>query len=218
MKGISILILISIALVNSVNAAIVYGNIYDSSLDLAKDAIIEVNTEPTQYHIAKDGTYSFNIPQGSYVLKASYKNNLYTAAQNISIKTEGDYVIDLILFPNFDAEEEIINATELEIEQYPKEVNYYLYVTPVLILILTILIYLTFRKYKAKKEIKELPEDLERVLAIIRKSDSRINQKDLRKELDLSEAKISLMLAELEEKGVIKRFKKGRGNIIVLNK
>jgi uncharacterized membrane protein len=46
----------------------------------------------------------------------------------------------------------------------------------------------------------------------------RITQKDIRKEVPLSEAKISLIIAELEAKGIIRKVKKGRGNIIFLNK
>ena len=34
--------------------------------------------------------------------------------------------------------------------------------------------------------------------------------------LDLSEAKISLILTELEHKGQIEKVKKGRGNVIIL--
>ena len=41
-------------------------------------------------------------------------------------------------------------------------------------------------------------------------------QKDIRKNFPSSEAKISLILTELEEKGIIKKIKRGRGNIIVL--
>ena len=42
-------------------------------------------------------------------------------------------------------------------------------------------------------------------------------QKDLRKQLMLSEAKVSLMISELESLNKLKRIKKGRANIIVLN-
>ncbi len=34
--------------------------------------------------------------------------------------------------------------------------------------------------------------------------------------LDLSEAKISLILTELEHKGKVEKIKKGRGNVILL--
>ena len=43
-------------------------------------------------------------------------------------------------------------------------------------------------------------------------------QKDLRKRLPWSEAKVSMMLSELEEMGIVKRIKKGRAKIVVLRK
>ena len=57
-----------------------------------------------------------------------------------------------------------------------------------------------------------------RSVDLIKKEGGRISQKDLRKQIPLSEAKISLMIAELESKGVIDKIKKGRGNIIILKK
>ena len=42
----------------------------------------------------------------------------------------------------------------------------------------------------------------------------RTTQKEICKELPYSEAKISLMITELEQKQMVKRIKKGRGNII----
>jgi len=59
--------------------------------------------------------------------------------------------------------------------------------------------------------------DLKDLMDFIRKEEGRTTQKDIRRQFPLSEAKISLMIAELEDKGLIKKIKKGRGNIIVLN-
>ncbi|MEK6827817.1 MAG: hypothetical protein AABX78_00550, partial [Nanoarchaeota archaeon] len=60
--------------------------------------------------------------------------------------------------------------------------------------------------------------DLEHLIKIIKKEDGRTTQKDIRKQIPLSEAKISLMIAELEHKGIIEKIKKGRGNIIILKR
>jgi len=58
---------------------------------------------------------------------------------------------------------------------------------------------------------------LEEALEIIKKNEGRISQKKLRKEMmHLSEAKISLILTELEHKGKIEKIKKGRGNVVIL--
>jgi uncharacterized membrane protein len=43
-----------------------------------------------------------------------------------------------------------------------------------------------------------------------------MTQRELRGRLHHSKAKISLMLADLENRGLIRKFKRGRGNIIVL--
>ncbi|MEM4255445.1 MAG: hypothetical protein QXR53_03935 [Candidatus Norongarragalinales archaeon] len=62
-----------------------------------------------------------------------------------------------------------------------------------------------------------LSELQQEIVKELQKSEGRMNQKDLRKLLPFSEAKISIELDFLEEKGVVKRFKKGRGNVIVLS-
>ncbi|MDD2339998.1 MAG: MarR family transcriptional regulator [Methanosarcina sp.] len=59
-----------------------------------------------------------------------------------------------------------------------------------------------------------LPDDLKELLELIRASGNRITQRELRKKSPYSESKVSLMLSDLEERGLIEKFKKGRGNII----
>lgn len=63
---------------------------------------------------------------------------------------------------------------------------------------------------------QDIPEDLKQVLEIIGKTGGRMTQKDLRKMLAMSEAKVSLLLADLEDRGYIKKIKKVRGNIIIV--
>ncbi|MDI9395727.1 MAG: MarR family transcriptional regulator [Euryarchaeota archaeon] len=59
-----------------------------------------------------------------------------------------------------------------------------------------------------------LPDDLKEVMNLIRASGNRITQRELRKKSPYSESKVSLMLSDLEERGLIEKFKRGRGNII----
>lgn len=61
-----------------------------------------------------------------------------------------------------------------------------------------------------------LPADLQEVMDIIRGQGGRITQKDLRSKLKYSEGKVSLMLADLERRELIEKFKRGRGNVIIL--
>ncbi len=83
------------------------------------------------------------------------------------------------------------------------------------------------KKEEAPKKEKESTEMLpspetgstlpEHVLSILRKHDGRMTQKELRKELmHLSEAKVSLLLTELEHREKIDKIKRGRGNVIVV--
>ena len=79
--------------------------------------------------------------------------------------------------------------------------------------------FLEILKSKAKVNDKKQEDyDLEKVIKILKEEGGRATQKVIRKEIPLSEAKISLMIAELEHKGVIEKIKKGRGNIIILKK
>jgi uncharacterized membrane protein len=68
----------------------------------------------------------------------------------------------------------------------------------------------------APKKKLPLPADLQQVMDIIRGHGGRITQKDLRSRLKYSEGKVSLMLADLERRELIEKFKRGRGNIVIL--
>lgn len=71
---------------------------------------------------------------------------------------------------------------------------------------------------KDMKEEKDTDSDdyKQQLLDLIKKEGGRTTQKNIRREIPLSEAKISLLITELEHKGKVKRIKKGRGNVIVL--
>jgi uncharacterized membrane protein len=63
-----------------------------------------------------------------------------------------------------------------------------------------------------------LPQDCREVLAIMEKNGGRITQLDLRKALPYSEAKVSLIVSDLESRGLVKKIKKGRGNVLIMNR
>jgi uncharacterized membrane protein len=63
---------------------------------------------------------------------------------------------------------------------------------------------------------EELTHSLDGIITFIKREGGRTTQKDIRKAFPLSEAKISLMVSDLEEQGKIKKIRKGRGNVIVL--
>jgi uncharacterized membrane protein len=214
----------------SLLGATVYGNVYDLSLKKVEGAILEVNTTPAQFFIARDGTYSFEVPRGVYEITAKERENGNIAAlesRNITVLQDGKYVIDFILFPVIEEED-----FDVDVSAVAGSNGKMLWVGVVVILAAGVAAYLMYYKKpnEEKSEAKRNDEGasltegkvyaddeyVKTLLDIIKKHGSRATQKDIRKELPLSEAKISLLIAELEHKGKIEKIKKGRGNIIIL--
>lgn len=54
----------------------------------------------------------------------------------------------------------------------------------------------------------------EEVLDVIRRKGGSCPQKDLYTEFDMSQAKVSLLLNNLEERGLVRRFREGRENVV----
>jgi uncharacterized membrane protein len=234
-----LIILLTTSLIASAQAAKVYGTIYQWSdfENPLKGTIVEVNSTPSQYVVSTNGTFSFNLSPGNYMIKAKYyRNNIleYTAEDEIRIDREGDYVHDLLLFPPTELDNQYlgdINLTsDLELKNDSNQIYYI--ITILVFAALLILYWVKKKKNKpieqdagetigippeniAKTESIELPEDLREIYELILKKGGRVTQKDLRKEVKYGEAKVSLMIADLENRGLIKKFKKGRANIII---
>ena len=217
---------------NGAFAATIHGTIYDLDLDKVTNAVVAIDTIPRQVLVAKEGTYSFNVPIGSYVITANYTNSYtYLAKEELIIRDEGDYVIDLFLFPSFAEEEELIGDTDFEVEDEYFKKSYGLWVLGlifiIIIVIFIVILYqkrIKVKKEKNKEEIKE-KEEIKKELKSedyynktyeIIKKERRTTQKNIRKQIPLSEAKISLIITQLEHEGKIQKIKKGRGNILIL--
>ncbi len=206
-----------VLLIVNVGAATIYGSVYDFSLEKVENSIVTVNSTPKQQYIAKDGDYKFELSQGSYVIKAEYVKNLdkYSAEDVVVIKEDGNYVLDLILLEELnDNVEDIVVEKDL----FEKKFDYALIVI-IVVLVLLIIYFVLRLKKKGEKKIEksfETKDDVEKVVRILKEEDGRMTQKDLRKRLNLSEAKVSLLIAELESKNIVEKIKKGRGNIIIL--
>jgi len=69
---------------------------------------------------------------------------------------------------------------------------------------------------EARNVLAALPDDLRETLEIIVEAGGRITQKELRTKLRYSEAKVSLILTDLERRGYIEKVRKGRGNVVFL--
>lgn len=215
-------------------AATISGTVYDTELEPAENTIIYINTIPKQTIVSKDADYSFNVPSGNYNIEAK-KGDFYTN-ETITVDEDGNYVLDLILWPSFEEEDEILSNIDTieeqqeslpEINSEKQTFNYILAIIAVLILYVLFIkrkkIIMLFRK---KRQIKTPIKNnnpnkndegyAEKIISFLKKEDGRATQKDIRKIIPLSEAKISLLLAELEHDRRIKKFRKGRSNIIVL--
>ena len=221
--------LVMLSLVNFANAATIYGTIYHLSLKKINNARVEIDTSPKQFLVAQNGTYSFDVPNGKYTIKAQLmqKNDAVASVQeNITISQAGIYVLDLILFPDI---EEGIENPDIDVnENVVGETGNKGWIFPAgfIVLLVSVIIagvvyYAKTRRHeepKAKDKTRNEEDDLGQIIRIIRKEGGRATQKEIRKQIPLSEAKISLMIAELEHKGIIGKIKRGRGNIIILKK
>lgn len=199
----SFIFLVFLIAINTVYAASLDGYIYDIGLDKVKNSIVEINTIPLQRVVASNGFYEFkSIPKGNYQIRAYTQDKKIITEENITITEEGDYTLDLFLIPEFESKEQTI-------------------IWPYILGLLAIagIIILFFLKYRKKPKKEELiDKDLDYIINIIKKEGNRIIQRDLVQKTGLSEAKISLMITDLESKGIIKKIRKGRANIIILNK
>ncbi|MFH1064650.1 MAG: hypothetical protein V1729_06210 [Candidatus Woesearchaeota archaeon] len=252
--NLGIVVLVVLLLAVPAMAATLHGSIYDIELNELTDVIVEIDSEPMQRQVAKDGQYSFELNPGQYLLTANYTDTFstYAVEEDITIKEEGDYNYDLFMFPDLDVDyEELIGTQGLDELSgtvfVDTRINWNLLLIIVVLAVIVVLVtaYFVIGHLKKREEVQELKEvdKLEAaikgepvseakskplsvepdqfmtdVLEVIRSEGGRTTQKEIRKHIPLSEAKISLIISELEHKKIVHKVKKGRGNIIILNK
>ncbi len=159
----SIIFLFIICLIPAAQAATVHGTVY-SWLDFdrpLRNAIVEVNSTPMQSRVATDGTFSFDLSPGNYSIKAKYyRNNVLELINEeiIIIDKEGNFTLDLLLFPQTDSEYGFlgdINLTNISGDirnEKPATPDYTLfYLIPFLLLLSGIAGIYWFRKKRAGK-------------------------------------------------------------------
>ena len=270
-------------LADSNTTATIYGETYLwGTFEPLNDTLININSNPPQSIVAKNGKYSFKLVPGDYIITAKYYRNdtlTYSKEVTFQINEEGTYVLDLLLYP---VSEYPVTET-ISAKMNPNSVNppeqtsagpsviSYLPIALALILLFGGGYILSSMRKKEKNTFKEgkfnipgllvkvsgknigsgviqgfgnleeavsvtepvkqadnseieiadlkklpLSTDLRGVLDVIRGHKGRMTQKELRSRLDYSEVKVSLMLSEMEKRGLIKKFKNGRENIVVL--
>lgn len=211
-------------LIDTAFAVTIHGTIYSFDLEKRDNTIVSVDSNPPQQIVSKDGTYSFDLDIGKYTISAVYSKNgsKESVKENINVAKEGRYILDLVLFPDLEIEEQLLIDAEEDIigdDYFMTTISYFdILIIAVVVLGFGIVIYLILKHKKPIKNEETKVGDLaDDVLEFIKKEDGRTTQKEIRQKFPLSEAKISLVVSELEHKGLIKRIKKGRGNVIVLN-
>jgi uncharacterized membrane protein len=224
-----ILVILCLSLVS---AATLEGSVYGTSLDLEQDVLLEVGG---QKFLSKDGSFSFELDPSSYTLTA--RKGFDEVSESIVVK-EGSQVYDVFLLNGLTDEEELWQDTELFTEEdEPVKSDAWRYLIAAAIIAYALIKFIRLRmkhgsvhKFRRrvkeeskksleqhKKELRNEPGFMDKALEIIKKHDGRISQKQLRKEmLYLSEAKVSLIVTELEHKGLVEKVKKGRGNVLLL--
>ena len=241
MKTIICIALMFLVFISPIFGVVIEGNVYTIDFELAKTAIVEIDTYPKQQRVITEGYYRFEVPLGSYTINASLiEGNALTAevSEPIEVTKEGTFVLDLILFPTIDNALDILKETEeldettilteLE-EENEKTPTSTLLIGGISIAILLLILWNIVKWRWMKKEVERRREEKEVEKQVIREDDDlknyidylkkekRVTQKEMRKHFPDSEAKISLVLTDLEAKGKIKKIKKGRGNIIIWN-
>ncbi len=217
-KRIIIFLIFSFIFINFVEASSLKGTTYGPDLEILTNTLIDIESDSKQSYVSKNGEYQFNLESGNYIIEAEYYLEgllLYSSEENITINGENEIIFDLILFPS--SQENIFeDYPEFDNSTFNQEDNFRDYILMILILLFLSILYL--KKDSLKKLLKkpEIPEDLKEVIKIIQENGKRINQKELRKRLPYSEAKTSLIIADLESRKLIKKIKRGRGNILFL--
>ncbi len=102
-RGSLIFIVVFAICASLASGAVVHGTTYEwSTFEALENTIVEVDSAPPQFMVASFGSYSFDLPEGTYTIRAEYyQGNVleYYAEENITIIGGGDFVLDLLMFP-----------------------------------------------------------------------------------------------------------------------
>ncbi|MDD5340067.1 MAG: hypothetical protein PHV13_02350 [Candidatus ainarchaeum sp.] len=187
------------------SAAFVHGSIYSGDLQKVNSTLIRVDG-PFSYQLVTDkANYSIYLPEGNYTISASVYdqsgNTALYAEEAVKVGGE-DQTMDLVLRP-----------------AWPMT-----YTVALLVIFIIACAFLWARRPSgpprprqeapAARKTAEPDEDAEAVLRALDGFEGRATQKELKESLGFSDAKLSLILSELESLGKIRKFKRGRGNII----
>lgn len=219
--------LIVILLSFHVFSATISGNVYNYDLELENRAMVTVNSVPVQKQIIQDGTYSLELQTGTYIIEAyNIDDEELRTSENLTIiNNSGNYKLDLFLFY------EPSNIVDENIDlSLPKEDDYFLsnkiIISFILVLvILFVLVYLLARKNKGSnskiiisdKKINSLDDQIKNdIIHLLKANHGLMTQKNIRKNFNYSESKISLIIKDLEKEEIVSKEKRGTINYIKL--
>jgi len=229
------LLALALLLIPLASAATIRGVIYTEELTIAENVILTISTSPQLRVLVPDGAYEVELPPGKYALAITQLGTNITLTEQLTVAQEGIFTHDIFLLPDLTEEDELYDELVGDFESPPEDftaadgssdLSSRLIVGALLIIVIGGAGHWALRHSRKKrstqtKRVKEetVPDEyLARVVAILKEEDGRTSQKELRKKLPLSEAKVSLIVSELEAKGRIEKIRKGRGNILVLKR
>lgn len=217
-----------------------------STFEAIDVAVVQVNTTPIQKSVTANGSYAFYVPAGDYALMAEARGPTgpMSAQENITVPSTGDFVIDLLLFPADDLAilRDLNESLPETVDEGASDGQWWALPALAGLAAAVLLIgggaYLVLKYTHSRSRTPQEPmtavtgatpvpvsidstgrvlrQDCKDVMAAIAKNGGRMTQLDLRKTLPYSEAKISLIVSELEDAGLLRKIKKGRGNVLIL--
>ncbi len=221
---------------------IIQGTIYDYSLKPVP-GIVYVNSTPPQTVVAANGSYLLELEPGAYLITAVARSNESTT-QAVVATRDGTYHLDLVVLDDTGALGAAHTAGALAGgELFGLFGPLSGAVPPWLAIILLCAIgatgwFLVNKRHGNGETMKaeggseptpapsaglaqegggDLADGERELLALLEKQGGVSTQKELRKNFsDWSEARVSMLLTSLEERGKVVKIKKGRGNVVRL--
>lgn len=201
-------------------AATISGGVYDGELQTVDKVVVYINSTPIQRIASRYGGFQFQVDPGHYKIFVEYTANNITKviAEDVFVITDPDgaYRRDIFIFEHIDLIEDFNNAAPPSSQP--------VFIKVILLIIATVVClgcvigaYAVIRRRQRQPNTIE-PDDVtkDKILALIKEAKGQISQMHIRKQIPLSESKISMLLSDLEKEGKIQKVKNGRVNMIVL--